>query len=310
MARVTLLCCVVLLVGAGVDEARAQAGAAKVHVDAARAAIAPKAASPNAPLHTFKALFDQVCAEPSCPTRCGPTIARRFCPEGMVRVAGQHLRQPLLHRDEDGGRLGDQFIRGHHRHRRQLPLQQQRAGMGLLNFGLDPDDIKYVLVTHAHDDRYWGAKASRTRIRTRESRMSAADWDIVAKDNSPAQFKPKKDMVITDGQKITLGDVTVTAYVTPGHTPGTLSFIIEPLWNKESVASDNERHVAAIWGGTDPSIGRQGVQYYPDGQTMMNPHRVAQAIHRSGTKAGVDVMLSPTLAHANMVREAPQLENT
>ena len=31
--------------------------------------------------------------------------------------------------------------------------------------------------------------------------------------------------------------------------------IIEPLWNKESVASDNDRHVAAIWGGTDPSIG-------------------------------------------------------
>ena len=68
-------------------------------------------------------------------------------------------------------------------------------------------------------------------------------------------------MVVTDGQKITLGDVTVTLHITPGHTPGTLSMIIEPLTNKKSVASDDGRHVAAIWGGTDPSIGRQGVQY-------------------------------------------------
>jgi metallo-beta-lactamase class B len=91
--------------------------------------------------------------------------------------------------------------------------------------------------------------------------MSAADWDVVAKDNSPAEFKPRRDMVVTDGQQIKLGDVTVTLYITPGHTPGTLSMIIEPLTNKNSVASDNGRYVASIWGGADPSIGRQGVRY-------------------------------------------------
>ena len=32
--------------------------------------------------------------------------------------------------------------------------------LGLLNFGLDPNNIKYIIITHAHDDRYWGAKAS------------------------------------------------------------------------------------------------------------------------------------------------------
>jgi len=134
--------------------------------------------------------------------------------------------------------------------------------------------------------------------------MSAADWDLVANDNSPAQFKPRKDLVIADGQKITLGDVTVTAYVTPGHTPGTLSFIIEPLWNRKSVSSDDVRHVASIWGGTDPSIGRQGVQYYPDGQTMMRTHIASlKRFIDLGTKAGVDVILSPTLSHANMAEK-------
>ena len=92
--------------------------------------------------------------------------------------------------------------------------------MGLLNFGLDPNDIKYVIVTHAHDDRYWGAKPLQDTYPNARIAMSAADWDIVARDNSPAQLKPRKDMVVTDGQKITLGGVTVTLYVTPGHTPG------------------------------------------------------------------------------------------
>ena len=111
-------------------------------------------------------------------------------------------------------------------------------------------------------------------------------------------------MVVTDGQKITLGDVTVTLYITPGHTPGTLSLIIEPLTNRKSVASDNERHVASIWGGTDPSIGRQGVQYFPDGRTMMSTHIASlKRFIDLGTKAGVDVILSPTLSHANMVEK-------
>jgi metallo-beta-lactamase class B len=176
--------------------------------------------------------------------------------------------------------------------------------LGLLNFGLDPNDIKFIIVTHAHDDRYWGARALQDAYPKARVAMSAADWDIVAKDNSPAQFKPRKDMVVNDGQKITLGDVIVTLYITPGHTPGTLSMIIEPLTNRKSVASDNEQHVASIWGGTDPSIGRQGVQYYPDGRTMMSTH--IESLKRFidlGTKAGVDVILSPTLSHANMVEK-------
>lgn len=108
-------------------------------------------------------------------------------------------------------------------------------------------------------------------------------------------------MVVTDGQQITLGGVTVTLYITPGHTPGTLSLIVGPLTNQKSVASDDGRHVAGIWGGTDPSIGRQGVQYYPDGQTMMRTHIGSlKRFIDLGTKAGVDVILSPTLSHANI----------
>jgi metallo-beta-lactamase class B len=39
--------------------------------------------------------------------------------------------------------------------------------------------------------------------------------------------KPKRDLTITDGQKITLGGTTLTAVSTPGHTPGDYGLIFD-----------------------------------------------------------------------------------
>ena len=50
-------------------------------------------------------------------------------------------------------------------------------------------------------------------------------------------------MVATDGQRLTLGDTTLTMYVTPGHTPGTISTLIP-------VRDQGRPHLAAEWGGT------------------------------------------------------------
>ena len=69
------------------------------------------------------------------------------------------------------------------------------------------------MVSHAHDDRYYGAKALQDEYPKARLAMSAADWDVVAKDNAPAALKPRRDLVLTDGQVIKLGDVSVTTYV-------------------------------------------------------------------------------------------------
>ena len=50
-------------------------------------------------------------------------------------------------------------------------------------------------------------------------------------------------MVATDGQRLTLGDTTLTLHLTPGHTPGTISTLIP-------VKDQGVAHVAAEWGGT------------------------------------------------------------
>jgi hypothetical protein len=299
------VCCAVLLAGGGVGRANAQAAAAKVHVDAARAAIAPAEKTPNAPLHTFKALFEQVCTQPTLPDQMRTNDRSAVVPrEEWFAWPANVFDNLYFIGTKTAGVWAINTSNGIIVIDANFHYSSKELVMGLLNFGLDPDDIKYVLITHAHDDRYWGARGLQDTYPNARIGMSAADWDLVAKDTSPAQFKPRKDLVIADGQKITLGDVTVTAYVTPGHTPGTLSFIIEPLWNRKSVSSDDVRYVASIWGGTDPSIGRQGVQYYPDGQTMMRTHIASlKRFIDLGTKAGVNVVLSTTLAHANIVEK-------
>ena len=50
-------------------------------------------------------------------------------------------------------------------------------------------------------------------------------------------------MVATDGQKLTLGDTTITMYQTPGHTDGTMSFIF-------NVKDKGQQRIVAYPGGT------------------------------------------------------------
>jgi metallo-beta-lactamase class B len=106
--------------------------------------------------------------------------------------------------------------------------------------GLDPANIKYAVVTHAHPDHDGGAKFLQDHYGTRIM-LSAADWDLL--DRTNPSWKPKRDMLVTDGQKLTLGDTTLTFYVTPGHTPGTVSTLIP-------VKDNGTPHLVAEWGGT------------------------------------------------------------
>src|SRR6202158_6085564 len=96
---------------------------------------------------------------------------------------------------------------------------------GLKKLGLDPATVKYVIISHAHADHVGGAKMMQDRYGSRIV-MGGPDWDSIEKSvNGYPQGKPKRDIVADDGQRITLGDTSVTLIATPGHTPGTLSMI-------------------------------------------------------------------------------------
>src|SRR5579862_1536693 len=114
-----------------------------------------------------------------------------------------------------------------------------------LLLGLDPAQIKYVIPVVAKTQILGGAKMLQDRYQAHVL-FSAADWDVIEKANFQAAVKPRKDMVVTDGQKLTLGDVTVTLYVTSGNTPGTVSMLVSPL------KDGNQKHVGAAFGGRSP----------------------------------------------------------
>ena len=105
---------------------------------------------------------------------------------------------------------------------------------GLKKLGLDPATIKYVIISHGHGDHDEGAKMLQDRYGARII-MGGPDWDAITKANNMPGGVPKRDMVATDGQKLTLGEETVTIYLTPGHTLGTLSLIFPVKDNGKTI---------------------------------------------------------------------------
>ena len=98
---------------------------------------------------------------------------------------------------------------------------------GMRKLSLDSRKVKYVILSHAHADHDGGARLLQDEIPGVHLVYGAADWDAVDKSTNHAGGKPKRDMVGTDGMKISVGDASVQIVTMPGHTPGTLSFLFE-----------------------------------------------------------------------------------
>ena len=98
---------------------------------------------------------------------------------------------------------------------------------GLAKLGLDKSKVKYVILSHAHADHDGGAKLLQDEIPGVHLIYGAEDWDAVDKSTNHAGGKPKHDVVGTDGMKVSVGDASVQIVTTPGHTPGTLSYLFE-----------------------------------------------------------------------------------
>lgn len=98
---------------------------------------------------------------------------------------------------------------------------------GLKKLGLDKNKVEYVILSHAHADHDGGAKLLQDEIPGAHLIYGAEDWAAVDKSVNHAGGKPRHDLVGTDGMKVSVGDAAVQIVTTPGHTPGTLSFLFE-----------------------------------------------------------------------------------
>jgi metallo-beta-lactamase class B len=177
---------------------------------------------------------------------------------------------------------------------------------GMQKLGLNPADIKYVVISHEHGDHFGGAQylkdtyhvplvaskiawASMDKMReappapARQAAPGAPAREgqpAARSGNPPGWNAPKHDAtdisIDTDGQKWTVGDTTFTFYITPPHAPGVLS----PFFN---VFDHGEKHVAALYGGLGTPAGEQDKAIHI--QQLERFRALAKA-------AGADVLLS------------------
>lgn len=172
---------------------------------------------------------------------------------------------------------------------------------GLRSVGLDPANIKYVLVTHGHGDHYGGVRYLVERYRPRVV-MSAIDWAEVERPklqlDAPHWGRPPaRDIGVEDGDRLTLGRTSIELRVMRTHTPGTISPIIP-------VRQGGRRHRILLWGGTAFNFG-------PIAERLNAYAAEADRMRAVARRRGVDVFISnhprpdASAARMEMMRASP-----
>ena len=136
---------------------------------------------------------------------------------------------------------------------------------GFKALGLDPAQVKAIIVGHGHADHFGGTAYMQEHYGSKIY-ISAADWNLMenpppargGRQGGPATPLPKHDQVIAEGQPIVIGDLKVQPVAIPGHTPGSMGFIFP-------VKDGGKTRMAALYGGTvlTPGIiSDEGLQTY------------------------------------------------
>lgn len=107
---------------------------------------------------------------------------------------------------------------------------------GVEQLGFKLTDIKFILSSHAHID-HTGGHALMKQLTGAQVLASAGDArvlesggadDFIPFPRDTILYAPVKvDRVIKDGEQVTLGGVTLTAHLTPGHTRGATTWTME-----------------------------------------------------------------------------------
>lgn len=113
---------------------------------------------------------------------------------------------------------------------------------GIRKLGMDPNDIRYVIVTHAHYDHIGGAARMQDEFGA-VVLMTETDWNMVDEPPVYREYpKPRRHLSVSDGSTLNLGRTRLSFMETPGHTPGVLS-------TRFTVYDNGYPHTAFMFGG-------------------------------------------------------------
>ena len=157
---------------------------------------------------------------------------------------------------------------------------QQYIIDGLSTLGLGNKPISHLIISHGHGDHYGGFGLIKSVYNPRIV-MSDIEWNYLEKDKFASYRwgkKPNRDMAVANGEKLNINDTELTLYVTPGHTPGTLTVVFP-------VSDGDKKHRAVLWGGT-------GLNYGPDVTRIQSYTQSAIDMKARVKEQNIDVFLS------------------
>jgi metallo-beta-lactamase class B len=132
-----------------------------------------------------------------------------------------------------------------------MPEATSQIKANIEKLGFKVTDIKYLVNTHAHID-HTGGLAEMKQASGAQLVAGEADKPLLeggyypgAQEDDALKFPPVKvDRTVHEGDKVTVGDVTLTARETPGHSPGCTS------WEFPVKDGDATRSVLIFCSGT------------------------------------------------------------
>jgi len=171
-----------------------------------------------------------------------------------------------------------------------LPQTPPQIIANIAALGFDVRDVKFLLNSHAHFDHAGGLAALQ---RASGASMVASGADRATLQAGHVDYGPTAsimvppvhvDRVIGNGSTVKLGDVTLTAHMTPGHTPGCTS------WSMDVRGDDGRLH--HVFFHCSSTVGGQTLapESYPG---MVAAYRATFAYIRT---VRADIFLAP---HAN-----------
>jgi metallo-beta-lactamase class B len=131
-----------------------------------------------------------------------------------------------------------------------LPQTLYQILLNIALLGLDYKDIKHIIHSHGHIDHIGGTRAI-VELTGAKTYIGRGDVDMVKglnelqwtnEFNMPFNEPFNPDVVIDDGDIITIGDKKFTFYQTPGHTQGTLTIYF-------NVKDGGKEYLAGTFGG-------------------------------------------------------------
>ena len=157
--------------------------------------------------------------------------------------------------------------------------------------GLDPKDLKYALVTEARLEYVGGAGTVQAATGARVG-MTEAGWTLLEVDGEAGRLPyqaPPRDLLIRDGQTLTLGDTTLRFYHTPGEMAGALSM-------EFPVRDGTATYQAFLFGGV-------GLDF----EDTEEAERVLQSVRRLMTVPGVQVNVPVHPSQGKLFERAERL---